>query len=245
MAVDDDEIDEVEDLEDEVDGEPLDEPAAGEERPKKFTKEQALQVERTAMQLMAAGFATKRLDQKLALDFAMSERNARRYRVRVEKQLKVSGSSPLAEMIGVAYQQALKGGKISAAIGAVNALAKMKPADPLTLRLYRDLGDPPKEPLQALEYTMKSLVIQQREIMLDSSLEPSRRRAELRANARAVLACVPRVTLKKAHDAVKSFAEGKQDPTTTRETTDVANEPGGSLRADAGRGPRFKRRPPG
>lgn len=209
------------------------------------TRDEAKEVASHAMQLMALGYAGKRLDAQLVTKFELSERQARRYRKKIEKELAVSGASPISEMVLQTYQQAIKQGKISAAVGAINALSKLKPADPATLELYRKLGDPPDDPLEAIEYMMRSLVIQGREVMLDSTLEPRVRRAEHRAIARAVLSCVPRQKLKKAHDVVKAFAEGKADPSQTRETENVAHEPGGSLRADGRRGARFRGKPPG
>jgi hypothetical protein len=216
-----------------------DDPEAGKAKGRRRTREEQEQVDQLVWKLLAAGFSGRRLDEQLAQQTGMDERTARRYRSKAEKAMKKAGSSATAEMLGLVFQRALAGGKHSAAVSAVNALAKLKPADPSTLEMYKNLGEPPADTLQALDYLVKGLLAQHREIMLDTTLEPRARRAELRANANSVLRCIPRHRLMKAHQIVSAFAEGKQDPSKGKETEDVEDKQGGSLRADARRGARF------
>lgn len=184
-------------------------------------------------QLLAAGAGPEQIEDHCAKVFGVQPRQARRYRKLVEDQLASGGSTPVSLMLQAIYRRAMATGKYSAAATIAIQLGKNRPTAPEVLALYRELGDPPThDPLLCVEWTFKSLVVAQREIMLDPSLDRDARTKKLQENARAIVAMVPREELVDAHNRVQEHHAKQAEDTLAPETTVVAGGKTRSLRAD-------------
>jgi hypothetical protein len=96
---------------------------------------------------------------------------------------------------------------------------------------YKQLGDPPTDPLEAITWAGKALVVAMHKIAIDPDLREKDRRAELRATAKVMAALVPSERTYAAEQTVRLAAD-RMSERISDPKTNVASQSKKSFRID-------------
>ncbi len=139
-----------------------------------------------AEELLCAGISPGKVERKLADDYFITERQARKYiaQVYARWQARTTVDAPhrrekIIRMAERFYAKALVEKQYTAAANALGLLAKMSGAfvqhDPARDEMLARLGPPPEDPTLALVYAQRCMLFALSEVVSNSAIEPERR----------------------------------------------------------------------
>jgi len=200
-----------------------------------------------AEEMLCAGVSPGRVERRLADEYGVTVRHARRYITRVyrrwQKQTDKDAPHRREKIIRQAerfYAKALAEKQFTAAANVLNLLARMSGAftvrDPDREKLLAALGPPPDDPTLALVYTQKVMMFALREVIENPSIDPERRLRWIAEIGSKIGMTYPRVLIEHKLDTVEKkldpAAEGPAEVTPVRALPRPATARGGARSAD-------------